>query len=95
MLLSTSPASPHVPQVPCHSAGEQLFFHAETCEESEANRDHCGEDFSICPVFWTLAQTLTYMHACSFLTVRIHLLTNKHPANTQSLHKPSLTFSPH
>jgi len=42
-----------------------------------------------------LALILTCLHACPFLTARINPLANKHPANTQSLHKPSLTFIPY
>ena len=44
---------------------------------------------------WAPALILAHLHACLFLTARINPLANKHPANTQSLHKPSLTFSPY
>lgn len=32
---------------------------------------------------------------CPFLAARINPLANEHHTNTQSLHKPSLTFSPY
>lgn len=34
-------------------------------------------------------------HVCPFPAARINPLANEHPTNTQSLHNPSLTFSPY
>lgn len=42
-----------------------------------------------------LALTLTHVHTFPLLTAGINPLANKHPANTQSLQKQSLTFSPY
>lgn len=100
-------SSPHPQQAPVfHQCRATLlasgsFPQLETDGEGGACRDHPGENPSVFSLDthpaagWAPALILAHLHACPFLTARINPLANKHPANTQSLHKPSLTFSPY